>query len=132
MTGWRQPGAGPVARRPELGVAEGPFLEHVEPAAAELLEAQVEALAAAGYQVRRVRLFEDADAVTASLRRLVNGELAREQAKLFERYRDRYRTQTAAGIRAGLLLDERQLEADRRAARERRRPGLLTGIRDGG
>jgi Asp-tRNA(Asn)/Glu-tRNA(Gln) amidotransferase A subunit family amidase len=121
VTGWRRSGAGPVARRPELGVAEGPFLEHVEPAALELFERQVAALAEAGYLVRRVRLFEDAEALTASLRRLVNGELAREHAELFERYRDRYRTQTAAGIRAGLLLDERQLEADRRAARERRR-----------
>jgi Asp-tRNA(Asn)/Glu-tRNA(Gln) amidotransferase A subunit family amidase len=68
-----------------------------------------------------VRVFEDAEAVTASLRRLVNGELAREHAKLFERHRDRYRPQTAAGIQAGLLLDERQLLDDRRAVLERRR-----------
>jgi Asp-tRNA(Asn)/Glu-tRNA(Gln) amidotransferase A subunit family amidase len=115
---WRVAG-GP--RRPALGVAEGPFLDHAEPAARELFERQVEALAAAGYRVRRVRLFEDAEAVTGSLRRLVNGELAREHAELFERHRDRYRPQTAAGIRAGLLLDERQLLADRRAALERRR-----------
>jgi Asp-tRNA(Asn)/Glu-tRNA(Gln) amidotransferase A subunit family amidase len=118
VRGWRRLRA---SGRPALGVAEGPFLEYVEPAALELLELQVAALSEAGYQVRRVRVFEDAEALTASLRRLVNGELAREHAKLFERYRDRYRPQTAAGIRAGLLLDDRQLEADRRAALERRR-----------
>jgi Asp-tRNA(Asn)/Glu-tRNA(Gln) amidotransferase A subunit family amidase len=115
---WRRVGG---RRRPALGVAEGPFLDHVEPAAAELLEVQVGVLAAAGYQVRRVRVFEDADRVTASLRRLVNGELAREQAKLFDRYRDRYRPETAAGIRAGQAWDEQQLAADRRAATARRR-----------
>jgi len=118
VTRWRRVSGG---RRPALGVAEGPFMDHVEPAARELFELQVEALAAAGYQVRRVRVFEDAEKVTASLRRLVNGELAREHAKLYERYRDRYRPQTAAGIEAGLAVDERQLHADRRAALYRRR-----------
>ncbi|HZD01266.1 MAG TPA: amidase [Actinomycetes bacterium] len=118
VAGWRRVSA---QRRPALGVAEGPFLDCVEPAARELLELQVAALAAAGYRVRRVGVFEDAGAVTASLRRLVNGELAREHAKLFERYRDRYRPQTAAGIQAGLAVDDQQLQADRRAALQRRR-----------
>ncbi len=117
VTRWRMVGGG---RRPALGVAEGPFMDRAEPAARALFEQQVEALAGAGYQVRRMRLFEDAEAVTASLRRLVNGELAREHGKLFERYCDRYRRQTAAGIRAGLELDERQLLTERRAALERR------------
>ncbi len=67
---------------PVLGVAEGPFLEAVEPAARELFERQVEALAATGYQVRRLSVFEDAEEVAASLRRLMNGELAREHADL--------------------------------------------------
>ena len=106
---WRAAGG---QRRPALGVAEGPFLDHVEPAARELFERQVQALADAGYQVRRVRLFEDAEAVTASLRRLVNGELAREHARLFERHRDRYRPQTGLPpggrtppVRGGCLND---------------------------
>ena len=118
VTRWRMAGGGGP---PLLGVAEGPFLDHVEPAARALFERQVQQLAGAGYQVRHVRLFEDAETVTASLRRLVNGELAREHGKLFERYRDRYRPQTAAGIKAGLALEERELLAERRAALERRR-----------
>jgi Asp-tRNA(Asn)/Glu-tRNA(Gln) amidotransferase A subunit family amidase len=118
VTRWRRARG---RRRPALGVADGPFLDHVEPAARELFEQQLQALAAAGYRLRRVSVFPDAAALTASLRRLVNGELARGHAELFERHRDRYRPQTAAGIQAGLLLDERQLAADRRAALERRR-----------
>ena len=108
------------ARQPVLGVADGPFLETVEPAARELFERQVETLAGAGYQVLRERVFEDAEEVAASLRRLMNGELAREHAALFERHRDRYRPQTAGGIEHGRTVSDEQLDADRRAALERR------------
>src|SRR6266498_2784914 len=94
IASWHPVGGG---RRPVLGVADGPFLEAVEPAARELFERQAETLAAAGYQLRRDRVFEDADEVAESLRRLMNGEFAREHAALFERYRDRYRPQTAGG-----------------------------------
>src|SRR6266540_675439 len=108
------------ALRPVFGVAEGPFLEAVEPPARELFERQVESLAAGGYQVRRLSVFEDAEEVAASLRRLMNGELAREHADLFERYHDRYRPQTAGGIEQGRTVRDAQLEADRRAPLERR------------
>jgi Asp-tRNA(Asn)/Glu-tRNA(Gln) amidotransferase A subunit family amidase len=107
-------------RRPVLGVAGGPFLEAAEPAARELFERQVDALAAAGYQVRRDRVFEDAEEVAESLRRLMNGEFAREHAALFERYRDRYQSQTAGGIEQGRTVSDAQLDAERRAALERR------------
>jgi len=108
------------ARQPVLGVADGPFLEAVEPAARELFERQVDALAAAGYQVRHDRVFEDADEVAESLRRLMNGEFAREHAALFERYGDRYRPQTAGGIEQGQRVPDAQLDADRRAVLQRR------------
>ncbi len=109
-----------AARQPSLGVAGGPFLDAVEPAARELFERQVEALGAAGYQVCGDRLFEDAEEVAEALRRLMNGELAREHAALFERYRDRYRAQTAAGIAHGMAVTDERLAADRRALVERR------------
>lgn len=107
-------------REPLLGVAGGPFLDAVEPAALDLFERQLEALAAAGYRVCRASLFEDAEQVAESLRRLMNGEFAREHAALFERYRDRYRAQTAAGIEHGMAVTDEQLAADRRALVERR------------
>jgi Asp-tRNA(Asn)/Glu-tRNA(Gln) amidotransferase A subunit family amidase len=108
------------ARQPVLGVAGGPFLEAVEPVARELFERQVDALAAAGYQVRHDRVFEDAEEVAGSLRRLMNGEFAREHAALFERYGDRYRPQTAGGIEQGQRVPDAQLDADRRAVLHRR------------
>jgi Asp-tRNA(Asn)/Glu-tRNA(Gln) amidotransferase A subunit family amidase len=108
------------ARRPVLGVTDGPFLEAVEPAARELFERQLDALAAAGYQLRRDHVFEDAEEIAESLRRLMNGELAREHAALFERHRDRYRPQTAGGIEQGRAISDAQLEADRHAAVKRR------------
>ncbi len=117
IASWHPVGGG---RRPVLGVADGPFLEAVEPAARELFERQAETLAAAGYQLRRDRVFEDADEVAESLRRLMNGEFAREHAALFERYRDRYRSQTAGGIEHGRTVSDTQLDADRRAALDRR------------
>jgi Asp-tRNA(Asn)/Glu-tRNA(Gln) amidotransferase A subunit family amidase len=107
-------------RQPVLGVADGPFLESAEPAARELFERQLDALAGAGYRIRRERVFEDAEEVAESLRRLMNGEFAREHAGLFERYRDRYRPQTAGGIEQGQTITDEQLDADRRAAVERR------------
>jgi Asp-tRNA(Asn)/Glu-tRNA(Gln) amidotransferase A subunit family amidase len=109
--GWRQP---------VLGVADGPLLESADPAARELFERQVDALAAAGYQVRRELVFEDAEEVAESLRRLMNGEFAREHTALFERYRDRYRPQTSGGIEHGQSVPDAQLDADRRTALERR------------
>jgi Asp-tRNA(Asn)/Glu-tRNA(Gln) amidotransferase A subunit family amidase len=117
VASWHPVGA---ARQPSLGVAGGPFLDAVEPAARELFERQVEALGAAGYRVCGDRLFEDAEEVAESLRRLMNGELAREHAVLFERYRDRYRAQSAAGIEQGMAITDEQLAADRRALVERR------------
>ena len=114
---WHPVGGG---RRPALGVADGPFLEAAEPAARVLFERQVDALAAAGYQLRRERVFEDAEKVAESLRRLMNGELAREHAAIFERHGDRYRPQTAGGIEHGRTVSDAQLDADRRAALERR------------
>lgn len=115
---WHPVGGAP---RPVLGVADGPFLEAAEPAARELFERQVDILAAAGYQVRRELVFEDAEEVAQSLRRLMNGEFAREHAALFERYQDRYRPQTAGGIEQGRAVSDAQLDADRGAALERRR-----------
>jgi Asp-tRNA(Asn)/Glu-tRNA(Gln) amidotransferase A subunit family amidase len=117
LSGWRPAGG---LRRPVLGVAGGPHLESVEPAARELFERQVETLAAAGYQIRRELVFEDAEEVAESLRRLMNGELAREHAALFARYRDRYRALTAGGIELGRAIPDAQLDADRRAALDRR------------
>jgi Asp-tRNA(Asn)/Glu-tRNA(Gln) amidotransferase A subunit family amidase len=117
VAGWRP--AGPLPP-PVLGVADGPFLEAAEPAARELFERQVDALATAGYRVRRELVFEDAEEVAASLRRLMNGELAREHAALFEHHRNRYRPQTAAGIEQGRTIPDAQLDADRRAALVRR------------
>src|SRR6266542_1554818 len=96
---WHPVGGAP---RPVLGVADGPFLEAAEPAARELFERQVDILAAAGYQVRGELVFPDAEEVAQSLRRLMNGEFAREHAALFERYQDRYRPQTAGGIEQGI------------------------------
>lgn len=117
ISSWH-PVGGP--RRPVLGVADGPFLEAAEPAARELFERQVEALAAAGYQVRHDRVFEDAEEVAEALRRVMNGEFAREHAALFDRYGDRYRPQTASGIQRGQRISDAQLDADRRALLQRR------------
>ncbi|MEV7185830.1 amidase [Kitasatospora sp. NPDC093102] len=97
--GWRAEHGEPAA--PVLGVPDGTYLEHAEPAALLAFEEQLARLARAGFTVRRVELFPDFAGIARRLQAVNRFELARSHADWFARFGGLYRPETVAGIRAG-------------------------------
>jgi Asp-tRNA(Asn)/Glu-tRNA(Gln) amidotransferase A subunit family amidase len=87
--------------RPVLGVVEGPYLEQAAPAGRAALEAGVETLAAAGYEARRLSIFDDVEAVNDRHERLIAAELALSHATRYEAYGDRFAESTAELVETG-------------------------------
>ena len=105
--GWEAGGTKPDLS-PVLGVPEGPYLSQVSEAGREQFEAQVDALARASYEVRRVELFEDIETLNERHKRLVAAEAALAHAEWFDEYEDQYAETTADLIRRGreISVDE--------------------------
>jgi Asp-tRNA(Asn)/Glu-tRNA(Gln) amidotransferase A subunit family amidase len=101
-------------RRPVLGVPRGAYLDRASEAGLAAFEGQVDALVAAGYGVRRVRAFEEFEAVDRRHENLTKGELALEHAAWIDDYRPFYRTTTEERIREGEAVTARQLAEGRR------------------
>ncbi|MEU9043121.1 MULTISPECIES: amidase [unclassified Kitasatospora] len=97
---WRPVAEGPVPE-PVLGVPDGTYLEHADPAALRAFEEQLERLVRAGLTVRRVELFPDFAEVRRQLQAVNRFELARSHADWFARFGGLYRPETVASIRVG-------------------------------
>ncbi|MFJ7911862.1 amidase [Kitasatospora sp. NPDC096204] len=97
--GWRAEPAAPSA--PVLGVPDGTYLEHAEPAALRAFEEQVARLARAGFTVCRVELFPDFAGIVRQVQAVNRFELARSHADWFARFGGLYRPETVASIRTG-------------------------------
>jgi Asp-tRNA(Asn)/Glu-tRNA(Gln) amidotransferase A subunit family amidase len=95
----------PAGGRPVLGVPTGPYLDQAELGACGEFAAQIGALRAAGYRVREVPALEDIAEVNQRQITVNLVELARTHETWFDRYADRYRPRTAAGIREGRSID---------------------------
>ncbi|TQM35729.1 Asp-tRNA(Asn)/Glu-tRNA(Gln) amidotransferase A subunit family amidase [Pseudonocardia cypriaca] len=93
------------ADRPVLGVPAGPYLDQAETRARDGFATQVAALRAAGYEVRDVAALDDIAQVNRQHMVVNLVELARTHEPWFDRYAERYRPQTAAGIREGRSTD---------------------------
>ncbi|MFE3649826.1 amidase [Streptomyces sp. NPDC059152] len=114
--GWRTAdGDGPV-RPPVLGVPAGPYLERADEEALRAFEAQQEALAAAGYEVREVPVLADFAQIVEQLFTMNRYEVARAHTEWFARHAGLYREQTTAAIHQGQPIGD----AAYQAARERR------------
>jgi Asp-tRNA(Asn)/Glu-tRNA(Gln) amidotransferase A subunit family amidase len=126
--GWR-----PTApsEPPICGVVEGPYLEQATPDGRTAVEAGAEALAAAGYECRRVDVFDDIGGVNERHERLVAAELALSHAARYEAYGDRFADATAALIETGRGVDVAELIDARRSARTLR-DRLATRLRETG
>ncbi|MFI6153840.1 amidase [Kitasatospora sp. NPDC051170] len=100
---WRpDPAADPAAaRKPVLGVPEGPYLERAEPEALRAFEGWIAGLEAAGLVVRGVPLFPEFVETARQLQVINRFEMARSHADWFARFGGLYRPETAAGIRVG-------------------------------
>ncbi|ADJ14786.1 amidase [Halalkalicoccus jeotgali] len=94
---------------PTLGVPEGPYLDQADPAAREAFDEQVARLETAGYEVRRVALLEDIDAINDRHQRLVAAETALSHSERFAEHGDRYAEATADLIREGHDVDVGEL-----------------------
>ncbi|MFN2250392.1 MAG: amidase family protein, partial [Anaerolineae bacterium] len=106
-------GANTSADRPVLGVPEGPYLEQAPDATRDAFEGHVAALEGAGYQVRRVRLFDDIEEVNVRHRRMAAAEMAAAHAEWFAQYGSRYRPRTAEFLRLGQTVGAAELAAAR-------------------
>ncbi|MFC7174143.1 amidase [Haloplanus litoreus] len=101
--------------RPVLGVVEGPYLDQASSAGRAGLEAGVDALADAGYEVRRVAMLDDIEAVNDRHDDLTGAELALSHAERYAEYGDRFADPTADLIEASHDVGVGEL-ADARAA----------------
>jgi Asp-tRNA(Asn)/Glu-tRNA(Gln) amidotransferase A subunit family amidase len=118
-------------RRPVLGVPRGAYLERASETALDRFERQVEALEADGYEVRRVRAFEDFEAVDRWHRRLTTAELALVHTEWIAEYEPFYRTSTAERIREGQDVTAGEL-AEARAGCETVRESVHATMADAG
>ncbi|MQY11706.1 Glutamyl-tRNA(Gln) amidotransferase subunit A [Streptomyces sp. RB5] len=116
--GW-EPGAWGT---PVLGVPEGPYLGHAEPASLAAYERHAGLLRDAGYDVRRVPALTDFEDMRRDLLLVNRYELVRSHADWFPRYGDLYRPETVGAIREGqrITADEYAAAQQRRAATRRR------------
>jgi Asp-tRNA(Asn)/Glu-tRNA(Gln) amidotransferase A subunit family amidase len=119
--GWRPP-ADPV--RPVLGVPDGPYLGHTEPAALEYFEEICRRLQAARYDVRRVPVLDDFEDVQQRHNLILEAEAAGVHRHWYAEFRDLYHPTNAALIESGQGRSEKQLARALAGQRELRR-GLL-------
>ena len=98
-------------KRPVLALPVGAYLE--QSTALDCLEAQLDALEAAGYEIKRVPLFHNIATIDACHQDLIAGELALQHREWFARYSGRYRPRTAALIQHGQTVSPQRLKAAR-------------------
>jgi Asp-tRNA(Asn)/Glu-tRNA(Gln) amidotransferase A subunit family amidase len=75
--------------RPVVGVPDGPYFEYASEEALDALDAHLETLANAGYEVRRFEAFPDIDDRYGLHNRLIAAEIALAHDDLYEAYGDR-------------------------------------------
>jgi len=97
---WRQIDAGQMAR-PTVGVPDDAYLAQASETGLERFERVLDALAAAGYEVRRVPAMDDIEAVNERHEALTAAEAAEVHHDRFEAYADLLREETVALIERG-------------------------------
>lgn len=85
-----------------IGVVDGPYLSQASPVGREQFESHVDRLSAAGFDVRRLELFPDIDAVNDRHESLVAAEMALSHSDLYPDYGDRYADETGRLIEDGM------------------------------
>lgn len=103
---WKPLSAAPL---PVLGVPDGPYLAQAEPAALVMFEEALQLLTERGYEIRRVPVFSDIEALNALHRKLAYAEFAQEHAQMYVQHKDLYRPRTAEIIEFGLQVDAAEM-----------------------
>lgn len=113
-TGWRPV---EIAGRPRIGVPRGAYLDRPTPAARAAFEATLGRLAAAGFSLVDVPVFEDFDEIVTRHNRVVAAEAAQVHERWFARYAERYQARTRELIERGQTISGPRLAADLAACR---------------
>lgn len=100
--------------RPTLGIPLGPYLERTTGEAMDAFQEQVEALAEAGYELRRVETFADLDDIEEYFLTVSRAEVAMVHHGWFEEFEPFYRTPLAQRIRDGRSVTVEELADGRR------------------
>jgi Asp-tRNA(Asn)/Glu-tRNA(Gln) amidotransferase A subunit family amidase len=90
-----------TVRRPVIGIPDEAYLSQADPAARELFRDRVEALRAAGYEVRDTDALADVEAINDRHDDLVAAEMALSHDEWYADYGDRYAESTVELIEAG-------------------------------
>ena len=106
--------------KPVLGVPNGPYLKQTEPEALSAFETHLAKLELAGYTVKRVATFANIVNIAERHQKLMAGELAREHADLYTKFKDLYRPKTRGLIEEGQAVSDEALVAYKDAQAELR------------
>jgi Asp-tRNA(Asn)/Glu-tRNA(Gln) amidotransferase A subunit family amidase len=112
-------------RRPVVGVPDDDYLAQAAASGRERFDRVLDALAAAGYDVRRVTAFDDIEGVNRRHHDLIGAEAAMAHHDRYERHADRLRAETTT-----LVTDGRDVRAEALARGRRSRTALRTALRD--
>ena len=108
--------------RPTIGIPEGPYLDQASIEGIEAFEESIEDLAAAGYEVRRVPLFEDIETINERHETLMAAEMAMAHGERgwYPAHGDEYAEETAELIESGRPVSAGAVGDARAARRETR------------
>jgi Asp-tRNA(Asn)/Glu-tRNA(Gln) amidotransferase A subunit family amidase len=98
---------------PVLGIPEGKYLEQASAEGLSAFAEQIKTLQDAGYAIKRIRAFDDIDAINQRHRLLTIAEAAQEHAAWFPRYRELYRPKMAEAIVKGQQVTGEELRTAR-------------------
>jgi Asp-tRNA(Asn)/Glu-tRNA(Gln) amidotransferase A subunit family amidase len=104
---WREPVRVPT-RALRVAVPQGPYLEHVEPAALEAFSNTLETLAAAGVEVYRVPALTDIAGIVERHRWLTTFEFAAQHESWYRDYGALYRPRSSLLVEEGRALTVQQ------------------------
>ena len=100
-----------IDARPVLGVPEGAYLRQATPEALQAFETQLAELQTAGYAVRRIPTMDDIEEISENHIDLMAGEMAREYADLYPKYKHLLRPRTVQLIEKGQQVSDERLAA---------------------
>ncbi len=117
--------------KPTVGVPADAYLEQASDDGLDRFTGQLNTLKRAGYEVRRVTLFDDIDRVNELHGAMTVAEAALAHAEWFTRYGDRYHSETAKMIRTGWQTDIETVGTGR-SSRDELRQRIESTIRSEG
>lgn len=105
---------------PTLGVPEGPYLNQASDVGRAAFEEHVDRLEDAGYEVQRVKAFENIEEINERHQRLTAAEFAITHEDWYREYADRYAETTRELIEEGQQVPTAEVAAGRRGRHELR------------